>query len=95
MSERLWVRMGDADSYNDFDDFDSLADYMTELSPTVCGMLRGWLEPRGPYQFEAPGFENQNCISLYWGDKEAQPVRELTETEISELELLIEERLPQ
>ncbi len=78
----LWVRVGDADSYNDFgQDFEALADYLTLLG--VYGPLTR-LDRK--YAFHSPGFAGMDYISLYWGDEDAQPLREFTRDEVSDLQ---------
>lgn len=73
----LWIRCGDADSYNAFgDDLDAAVDYLQMLGVT------GPLVRCERYGVCAPGFTNWNYISLFWGDDDAQPERELTDGEV-------------
>lgn len=76
----LWIRCGDADDYNGFEiDFAAAAEYLDMLGVTVP------LVRCNKYGVSAPGFTGWNYISLFWGDNDAQPVRELTDAELAEL----------
>lgn len=67
MSNKLLVRCGDADNYNEFDDFDDVAEYMTQMG--VTHPLHQYIA----YGVTSSEFHGNNYISLYWGDKCAQP----------------------
>lgn len=89
--ERLWVRLGDQGDYCNFGtDFGEAADHLTKLAP-ANGLVSSRLEPKGLYQFEAPGFEGKNCISIFWGNNVADPIRELDPEELQQLQLAIGE----
>jgi hypothetical protein len=76
----LWIRCGDADNYNDFGiDFAAAADYLDMLGVT------GSLVRCNKYGVTASGFAGHNYISLFWGDNEAQPGREVTNAELADL----------
>lgn len=77
---RLWVRCGDSDSYREFgdglDDAFALADYLREME---VGAFVEW-------RAIGMGMETENCqgnnyVSIFWGDDQAQPVRDLTANE--------------
>jgi len=67
----VWVRMGDGDNYSKFDDVASATDTMKEAG--VSGPLQWGL--RG--KLIAPGFEGNNFISCFWGDKDGNYIRDL------------------
>ena len=71
----VWVRLGDADNYNPFDDLTDAAEYMAQFG--VRHVERGLR-----YGVEANGFTGQNYISLFYGDRDAQPTRELPNKDI-------------
>jgi hypothetical protein len=76
----LWIRCGDADDYNDFDnDFAAAAEYLEMLGVT------GSVVRCTKYGVSAPSFTGHNYISLFWGDHDAQPEREVTDAELAEL----------
>ncbi len=77
--DRLWLRLGDNASYEHFGcDISALAGMMAEFRIAH-------VERCGRYGVSAPGFENCNYISLYWGDKDAEAVRDLTDNELAKL----------
>lgn len=76
----LWVRLGDGGNYEHFgDDFTAVAGHLKEFNvrePIVA--CRGGIE--------CPGFDDQhNYISLYWGDKDSNHVRDLRADELTYL----------
>lgn len=75
--ERLWTRFGDASEYDEHgDDLSAVADAMKESGVEKIHRRVG----RG---VEANGFEGKgNYISLFWGDKDANFGRELTDKEL-------------
>lgn len=76
----LWIRCGDGDNYNDFGiDFAAAVEYLEMLGGTAP------LVRCNKYGVTAPGFTDWNYISLYWGDADAQPEREVTEAELADL----------
>lgn len=74
---QLWLRLGDAGDYEAWDDIEQVAGILQECSVTDLTTVAGGIE--------ACGFEGDNYISLYWGDAEAELIRELTEAEFAEL----------
>lgn len=72
----VWVRLGDGDNYNRFDDLAEAAEYMALFGVQhVCRCRR--------YGVEAKGLTGQNYISLFFGDAEAQPTADLTQRGIT------------
>lgn len=71
----VWVRLGDGDTYNRFDDLAEAAEYMA-----LFGVEHIWRCRR--YGVEAKGLTGQNYISLFHGDAQAQPTADLTNREI-------------
>jgi hypothetical protein len=71
----IWVRLGDADNYNRFDDLAEAGEYMAMFS--VDHVHRS-----DRYGVTAKGFTGNNYISLFYGDAAAQPTRELTNKDI-------------
>ena len=71
----IWVRLGDGDTYNRFDDLAEVSEYMAEFS-----VRHIWRCQR--YGVEAMGLTGQNYISLFHGDAQAQPTGELSNREI-------------
>lgn len=76
---KLWLRLGDNAEYNEFDDIDSLRDFLLE-----CGIGTDEIEPRDG-GFTTPMFEAENYVSLYWGDDDADFERDLNEDEWNDL----------
>ena len=83
----IWVRLGDADTYNRFDDVAEAAEYMA-----LCGIKN--VHRTQKYGVTAKGFTGLNYISLYFGDDEAQPTRDLSGKDVGVVNdcLLQEER---
>lgn len=67
----IWVRLGDADNYNRFDDVAEAAEHMS-----LFGIRH--VHRSQKYGVEAEGLSGQNYISLFYGDDDAQPTRELS-----------------
>ena len=81
--EYLWIRLGDGDTYENFgDDFSAGADCLRESGASL-------LQPCNNYGVTCPGYEGLNYISLYWGDKQANPIRPLTTKELQVINLNI------
>jgi hypothetical protein len=77
---RLWLRLGDADDYHDFDDLDAVIEHLKEMG------VRGPAQRAyGMFGVTAPGFEDHNHISLYWGPEVIAPVRSLSPDELKAL----------
>ena len=73
----VWVRLGDADNYNQFDDLHDAAEYVAEL-----GVKR--VERNQTYGVVADGFTGRNYISLFYGDDEAQPTKDVSDQDIQD-----------
>jgi hypothetical protein len=73
--EIIWVRLGDADSYNRFDDLAEVAQYMSLFGVNHVHRSR-------EYGVEANGLTGLNDISLFYGDNDAQPIRDLSDQDI-------------
>ncbi len=71
----IWVRLGDGDNYNRFDDLDEAAEYMT-----LFGVMH--VHRTQKYGVAAKGFTGLNYISLFFGDSAAQPTAELTNKDL-------------
>lgn len=67
----IWVRLGDADTYNRFDDLADAAEYMS-----LFGVKH--VHRNQKYGVAAKGFTGNNYISLFFGDDEAQPTMDLS-----------------
>lgn len=75
MRQHLWVRVGDAGDYQNFgDDLDALLDYLCNLS---VGAITSWV----PAGFATPNYWGRDYISLFWGDANADLIRQLDATE--------------
>jgi hypothetical protein len=86
--EVVWMRVGDEDSYHPFDTIEDAAQYLGDF----YGVQE--VNCKDQYGVTAPGFENHNYISLYWGtdprDGSAEMTRPLTDDEIAEFNLSLE-----
>lgn len=72
----VWVRLGDGDNYNRFDDLPEAAEYMALFGVQHVHRCRR-------YGVEAKGLTGQNYVSLFYGDAQVQPTADLTSREIS------------
>jgi len=79
----FWVRLGDMDDYSRFDGLDEVADYLVEFRITVLNKLGN------KYFFHALGYP---LISMFWGDDDANPTRELTYGERYDLQQELDKR---
>lgn len=70
----LWVRLGDGSDYSKFDSIAEAAEYCREFNVPAP---QGWTSSG----FTAPGYEEQNYVSFYWGDSAADLTRVLTTKE--------------
>jgi len=75
----LCLRVGDCDDYHHEDDLTDLVEHL-RMGNVTTPLVR-----HSRYGVTTDGFEGNNHISLYWGDREAQPIRELTPTELDEI----------
>jgi hypothetical protein len=84
----LWVRVGDAGGYESFDSLDEVASMFAEWNIS------------GPFELyrsgvQCDGYESMNYISLYWGNEaNAEMVRGLDESELDELNELVQQSMP-
>lgn len=84
MTELVWVRAGDADEYNEFDSIAEAGEYLYAFKP--CGPLERSIK----YGLaDDDCYTGQNYISLFWGDKDAAPLREISDDELVELNALL------
>jgi len=83
----LWVRVGDADDYNHFDDLAEAAEYMAQF-----GLVHVWRKFK--YGVDAEGFTGNNYISLFYGDEEAQPTRDVSTRDIQRLNRHLKQNSP-
>lgn len=67
----IWIRLGDADTYNRFNDLADAAEYMA-----LFAVKHVWHCHK--FGVEAEGLTGQNYISLFFGDAEAEPTRDLS-----------------
>lgn len=74
----IWVRLGDADNYNRFDDLADAAEYMALVGVKHVRRCQ-------KYGVTANGFTGLNYISLFFGDDEAQPTRDLSGKDVREV----------
>jgi hypothetical protein len=78
---KLWLRVGEQDTYHSFEDVFNVALHLYE-----AGIEDIWKLGQ-PYRFtDASQFTDLNYISLFWGDDDAQPIRELTADELATLD---------
>ena len=77
----IWMRVGDEDGYHAFDTVEDAAEYLGEFY-CLAAVERG---PR--YGVISGDFIGLNYISLYWGldDEDAEAMRELNDSELTEL----------
>jgi hypothetical protein len=91
-NSKVWMRMGDNDDYHDFD---SMFDAGTELgryldaSSSLEGPFMSYIYsrgegPNGTTGINAPGFQKNNYISLFWGDNDAQITKGHTQADLAE-----------
>ena len=81
---RYWLRMGDSDTYNSFDNLEGVVNRLVEVVTPSFEIL--WTVEG----FRVPGvFKGDNYVSLYVGDKVADKIRDLTKTERGEIEFLV------
>ncbi len=84
---KVWMRMGDADGYHDFDSmFSAGSELGGYLDAAGNGLTK--VPPigrHGSYGITvAPSFVGDNYISLFWGDEDAQPTKKLTQADIAD-----------
>ena len=74
----LWIRLGDNGDYESFDDLDAA---IACLNEGRAGLVTAWVNENCGIGIETTNYSGDNCISLYWGDKQADFVRELDASE--------------
>ena len=77
----VWVRMGDMDDYDKFQDVAEATDMMK-----IDG-LRGPLQWGLRGKLVAPGFEGNNFISCFWGDNDGNYIRDFNVEKVVEKEV--------
>ena len=65
-----WVRLGDAGEYEEFAVLSEVTDHLQDRG---AGPVLGWVQ----YGVETEDFQGNNYISLYVGDENADPIRQL------------------
>ena len=80
----IWVRAGDYDDYNKFDNIIDAAEYLKFYKIKK-------IEKIGKNQlgFQAENFTGLNYISFYYGDHKADPENEITEQEFEQVNLIL------
>ena len=80
----IWVRVGDAGEYVDFDDLGSVVDYLNDL---YVGQVIGWVSAG----FATPNYYGRDYISIYWGGHDASYLADLDNDEQNYIESGLEE----
>ncbi len=70
--DRIWVRLGDQDEYQDFDTIEDAAEYLHD--EFGIKEVDRWVD-KG---FEGGGYKGGDYVSLFWGDADAQPTADLS-----------------
>lgn len=103
MISQIWVRVGDQDDYHNFDSIDVAAEYVHDLLHTGTEIEDGYLLKHthdlerysGPalHGVEILGteFMDNNAISFFWGDNDAQWIGDLDANELDWLSMLLNE----
>lgn len=84
MEGLVWVRVGDAGEYVDFDDIELAVDYLNDLS---VGQVTGWRDAG----FETPNYWSQDYISIYYGGYDADHWHDLDDSDKEYVESNLEE----
>jgi hypothetical protein len=88
-NNQLWVRVGDAGEYEPFgDDLDAVLDWLNELR---AGEVTGWVLGGIGVGLETVNYWGYDFVSLFWGDADANLVRELDSEERAAVEAGLEE----
>lgn len=82
-TELLWLRVGDADTYTGYDDLYAVADVLT------CYFGVHGVDCWRSHGFEYGDLKNANYVSLYWGDDDAQLIRDLNDHEKANLQMFL------
>lgn len=90
----VWMRLGDLGSYERYDT-PSDAGYAVGEYFSGMGEVPISIKHTTKYGIEIdPWFISYNYISLYWGDSDAQPIRELNHSELNSFVNGIKEECP-
>ena len=85
ISEILWLRIGDSGEYEKYGtDLDAVASVLHECHVELPFR---WNQ----YGFASETFSGANDISLFWGDKDGNPIRDLSAQEKKDLETAVAE----
>jgi len=76
---KLWLRLGDSAEYQPYDSIEEIKELFRQLK------LRKDFKRSQTYGIENSNYENLNYVSLFYGDKEAQPTKEITDFELNYL----------
>ena len=80
--DKLWMRIGDSGDYEDFDNPEDAGDRMSSFFDSEAKVPK--VSRSGRYGVAiAPLFTGYNYVSLYWGDDDADPTREVTNADIA------------
>ena len=88
----VWMRVGDQDDYSEYGDVTEAADVLRDLlhgntfqaQRYIGNMLHGVEIPH-------TGLMQQNAISLFWGNREADFAHEISDIEIQDLNAILAE----
>jgi len=75
----LWLRLGDNSEYEKLDSIEEAKEIFEERDLTKD------FTRRCQYGIQNNEFKGNNYISLYYGDKEAQPIKEINDSELDYL----------
>lgn len=73
---KLWLRLGDNAEYESFDCIEEIKEIFEERELTKD------FTRRCRYGVQNSEFKQNNYISLYYGDEEAQPIRKISDGEL-------------
>jgi len=80
MEALLWIRVGDAGEYEEFNDLDAAIDYLNELR---VGKVTTWREAG----FSTANYRGQDYISIYWGGYDADYWTDLDDSDKASVEI--------
>ena len=78
-----WIRVGDQGDYQPLDDLDDVIETLNEWR---VGEVTGWVNAGRGVGIETRSHYGYDFISLFWGDDQANLIRELDETERAAVE---------
>lgn len=73
---KIWLRLGDNAEYEDYDSIEEIKEIFEERELTKD------FTRRCQYGVQNAEFKGNNYISLYYGDEEAQPIKEISDDEL-------------